>query len=146
MKLQNLKTALSPFARVETSPLQLHETFTLHVVSINSGNMQYVARQKEFIRTNSDHQIVTDNSAFQQDLFSRTVTESVISYLANVVIAGWDLTDDTGAVQPHSVAECLELLQLPDSIGASIATAVIDHALNAALYSVEWEKVVTKNS
>lgn len=146
MKLQNFKTALSTFARVETSPLQLSPALTLHVLSIDGGNMQYIARQKEFVRLNPKHQIVTDNEQFRNDLFSRTLTDDVRSYLASVVIVGWDLKDDEGNDQPHSAAECLELLNLPDSIGGSIATAVIDHALNTALYTVDWEKVVTKNS
>ena len=108
--------------------------------------MQYIARQKEFVRQNPEHQIVTDNDAFRKDLFGHTVTDSVRSYLAGVVIAGWDLKDDDGNDQPHSNTECLELLNLPNGIGNSIATAVIAHALNAALYTVDWEKVVTKNS
>lgn len=146
MKLQNFKTAFSALTRVETSPLQLSPAFTLHVLSIDGGNMQYIAAQKEFVRQNPDHQIVTDNEQFRKDLFSRTVTPAVRSYLAAVVIAGWDLKDDDGNDQPHSIPECLELLNLPNGIGNGVATAVIDHALNQALYTVDWEKVVTKNS
>lgn len=146
MKLQNFKSAFSALTRVETSPLQLSPVFTLHILSIDGGNMQYVARQKEFVRQNPKHQIVTDNDQFRADLFGRTVTEDVRSYLAGVVIADWSLQDDDGKDQPHSNTECLELLNLPESVGNSIATAVIAHALNAALYTVDWEKVVTKNS
>ena len=146
MKLQNFKTAFSTLARVETSPLQLNPSFTLHVTAINANSQQYLKQQKEFIKANLDHQLIKDNAQFNKDLTSRTITPDIQSYLANVVISGWDLKDDGGKDQPFSVPECLELLNLPDGIGNSVAVAVIDHALNAALYTVDWEQVVVKNS
>lgn len=158
MKLSNFKTALSSLARTDTTPLVLSPSLTLHVMAMDNTNTSYTARQSQFMRENPKHPMAVDAKAradkkelpidgtFFDRLDRREATPDVIEFLANVVITGWDLKDDKGKVQPFSVAECIELLNLPEGIGSTITASVIGHALTATHYIVDWESVVTKNS
>lgn len=142
MKLSKLKTALSGLARKPESTLVISPSLSLHVGSIDTSNTQYLQRQTDFLRSNP----INDGPAFFNRLWRREYSDDIVQYLAHVVITGWQLLDDDGKEQEFTPAECVELLTLPDGIGASIAVAVVDHAVTQTNYALDWESVVTKNS
>jgi hypothetical protein len=146
MQLSKLKTALSGLARKPESTLVISPSLSLHIGSIDTSNTQYLQRQTEFLRNNPTHSAVADSAEFFKRLWRRELSADIVQYLANVVITGWTLLDDDGKQQSFSTGECIDLLTLPDGIGASIAVAVIDHAVTQTNYALDWESVVTKNS
>lgn len=146
MKLSNFKTALSSLARTDTTPLVLSPSLTLHVGRIDTSNTEYVARTAEFARNNPEHRMVSDRVNFFNELVAGTVTDGLDTFLANLVVTDWELKDDEGKLQPFSVAECVELFNLPNGIGRHIMSQTLNHALTATHYIVDWESVVTKNS
>lgn len=146
MKLSKLKNALSGLARKPDSTLVISPSLSLHIGSIDTGNTSYIARQTEFLRNNSTHSAMVNGTEFFNSLWRREVSADIVSFLAHVVIVGWTLLDDDGKEQPFTPGECIDLLMLPDGIGAGIAAAVIDHAVTVSNYQLDWEQVVTKNS
>lgn len=158
MKLSKLKNALSGLARKPDSTLVISPSLSLHIGSIDTGNTQYVQRQAEFLRNNPDHTAIKEALAkakgeslpvgdeFFDRLYRREASTDIVQFLAHVVIVGWTLLDDDGKEQPFTPGECIDLLMLPDGIGAGIAAAVIDHAVTVSNYQLDWEQVVTKNS
>lgn len=146
MQLSNFKNALSTFARKPDSTLVLGPSLSLHIGSIDTANTEYLARQAEFLRNNPKHPAVASGGEFFNRLWRREVAADIIQYLAHVVILSWTLLDDEGNEQPFTTGECIDLLMMPDGIGAGIVTAVIDHAVTVGNYQIDWEQVVTKNS
>lgn len=143
MKLSKLKTALSGLARKPESTLVISPSLSLYVGSVEPSNTQYLQRQTEFLRNNP---IITDATEFFNRLWRREYADDIVQYLAHVVITGWTLLDDDGKEQSFTPTECVDLLKLPDGIGAAITAAVIDHAVTQTNYTLDWESVVTKNS
>jgi hypothetical protein len=146
MKLSNFKSALSSLARTDTTPLVLTPSLTLHVGRIDTSNTDYVARMSEFVRNNPNHRVSTDRLNFFNELVSGAVTEGLDTFLANLVVTGWDLKDDEGKPQAFSIDECVELFNLPEGIGHQVMSRTLNHALTETHYVVDWESVVTKNS
>ena len=146
MKLSNFKNALSTFARKPDSTLVLGPSLSLSIGSLDTANTEYLSRQAEFLRNNPKHSAVVNGADFFNRLWRREVSADIIQFLAYVVITDWTLLDDDGNEQPFTIGECIDLLMLPDGIGAGIATAVIDHAVTETNYQIDWEQVVTKNS
>lgn len=146
MKLSKLKNALSGMARKADSTLTISPSLSLHISSIDTGNVGYIARQTEFLRNNPKHPAMLNGTEFFNSLWRREVSADIVQYLAHVIITGWELLDDDGKPQDFTPDECIDLLMLPDGIGSGIAAQVIDHAVTVTNYQLDWEQVVTKNS
>lgn len=146
MELSNFKTALSPLVRKETAELVLSPSFTIHVIGLSAGNQTYRKSQTDFIKKNPKHQLITDQDAFNRDLLNHVMTADTINFVANVLVADWDLRNDDGKSQRFSPKAVKEAFQLPHGIGGHIFSEIIETSMNKSQYEVDWEKTITKNS
>lgn len=138
MKFDKLSKALQPLSLSSSSVLELNANFKMVILHLAVSNQVYNVRSSEYVR---NHPITDD---FFTRLYKSDYSDDIISFVANVIILDWELSDDDGNKIEFSVADAIELLKDP-RFGSSVFTKVISHTIVSENFETKWEEEVTKN-
>lgn len=143
MDLSKLSKALQPANLADTALVTISPDFKLRVCQMINYNQAYTSKLAEFSRKFPKHAFVKDNRKFLKQWFSGEQTPDCVSFMAHVILCGWELTDDDGADIPFNPSNAVQLLQTP--VGRTVFGKLALAVQSESLFETEWSEDAIKN-
>lgn len=137
MNISKLTKALSPANLAELSEITISPAFSITICYATAGCQQYQAAVAKFGLSHPTHDLFKDFERFSSELLPYKVTTSTLQFLAHVVVAGWELTDDDGGKVPYSPEAFLELMTGEDEFQRTIPAKLLRACLDSQTFKVD---------
>lgn len=144
MDLSKFSTALTPVNLADTTDITITPQFTVKVCQMVNYNQVYMAKMSEFSQKFPKHQFVKDFKSFIGDWYDAKQTPDTVSFMAHVILCGWELLDNDGNAEPFSAQSAITLLNAP--VGRAIFGKIANAVHNDALFQMAWSDDAVKNS
>lgn len=143
MDFSKLSQALAPINLGDTALLTVTPLFKLRVVQMANYNQAYNSKLTTFVKANPKHLVARDTIKFFEKWSSNEVDADTVSFMVNVIFAGWELQDDEGNDVPFSTAAATELLTSP--FGRTIFGKVANAVQFDTTFTLQWTEDAIKN-
>lgn len=130
-----LTKALQPLNLADTCTIELTPSFTVQICEAARHNQTYHARVAALALKQPKHPIGDGKSTFWIDCLQGKLTPDTLTYLVEVIIAGWTLTDDDGEPVEFTPANAIEVFNT-DQVGRVLASKLLTAAFSPANFEV----------
>lgn len=144
MDLSKLSNALKSVNLADTADVTISPTFTLKVCQMVNYNQVYNQKLSDFAEKFPTHKFVKDFSGFMQEWYAGKQTPDTISFMAHVIICGWELVDDEDKKVRFTPGNAVKILQAP--IGRAIFGKIALAVQQEYVFRTEWSEDAIKNS
>lgn len=143
MDFSKLSKALSPVNLGDTTLVTVSPQFKLRVCQMVNYNQVYQAKTAAFAKDNPSHKFVTDTRSFLTDWYAMKQTPETVSFMAHVIISGWEMLDDEGHDVEYTPQNAVKLLTSP--LGKTLFGKLTAAVQNDSLFQLEWDENAVKN-
>lgn len=140
MNISKLSNALGALVKDDTKWLTISDSFKLCVGRLSVESQVYNSRMSDWISKNKQV-----DQEFFNNIYAYVINEDTVSFMSDVLIIDWDLTDDDGKKVKFTSKGIKEILEHP-SLGVPICTRVLQFAMLGENFNAKWEDKIVKNS
>lgn len=130
-----LTKALQQLNLADTCSVQLTPGFSVTICEAARHNQTYHARVAALALKAPTHPIGDGKSTFWIDCISGRLTPDTLTYLVEVLLVDWQLTDDDDKPVPYSAATAIEVFNT-DQVGRVLASKLLTAAFSPANFEV----------